>query len=180
MEETNVQAENSNTAEEVVLETTEDTSDNSQNDSESVEEIKSRLAKVEQLANNYKIRAEKAERKSKEQPKAESKTESSVSTKDLYALSKANIDEDDISEVESFAKFKGISISEALKTSTLKAILMEKKENRSVAQASNTGTARRSSVKQSDETLSERASKGDLPDSQDDIARLIKFRKGIK
>jgi len=178
MEDTNVQAENSNTAEEVVLDTTENT-ETTVEETEDIEAIKERAAKAEELANNYKIRAEKAEKKAKE-IKPETKSATSLSTKDVFALVEAKVSEDDVTEVEEFAKFKGISISEALKTSTLKAILAEKKENRQVASATNVGTARRSSTKVSDETLSDKASKGELPESDEDLRRLVRIRKGIK
>lgn len=180
MNEENVVVDNSNTTEEVVLDTTE-YADDSQNTSETLEEVKARLAKAEEVANNYKVRAEKAERKAKETVRTENTEKPiSLSTKDLYALVEAKVAEEDISEVEEFAKFKGITIAEALKTSTVRSLLNERKENRQVAQASNTGTARRSSTRISDDSLAERASKGDLPDSQDDMIRLIKARKGIK
>lgn len=179
-EETNVQAENSNQAEEVALnanENTEVTVEETQE--ESVEEIKARLAKAEELAGNYKVRAEKAEKLAKT-VKTEPKQESGVSTKDLYALSKANVAEEDISEIEEFAKFKRISISEALKSPTMKAILKEKEENRTVNNASNVGTTKRSSSKVSDDVLMDKASRLELPENDSDITRLIKARKGIK
>jgi hypothetical protein len=180
MEDNNVGADNSNTAEEVVLETTENTEETvEETQEESVEEIKARLAKAEELATNYKVRAEKAEKLAKT-VKPETKQESNVSTKDLYALSKANVAEEDISEIEEYAKFKRISISEALKSPTMKAILKEKEENRTVNNASNVGTVRRSSSKVSDDVLMDKASRNELPENESDITRLIKARKGLK
>ena len=143
---------------------------------ESIEEVKARLAKAEELANNYKIRAEKAEKGNKKPPTAPSVT----STKDLLALMEAKVSDEDIEEVEDYAKYKGISISEALKSSTVKTLLAERREKRDVANATNTGSARRSPSKQSDDVLISKASKGEMPESSEDIARLIRARKGIK
>jgi hypothetical protein len=55
--------------------------------------------------------------------------------------------------------------------------LAQKNEERTVAQATNTGAARRGSSKVSDEKLLELASKGQLPDSDEEIARLYKLRR---
>ena len=169
-----------NVTEGVALETTENTETTVEETTESIDELRGRLEKAEQLALNQKIRAEKAERANKGTREVAPQTNSNVSTKDLYALSKANVAEDDISEVEEFAKFKKVSISEALKSSTLKAILKEKDENRNVANASNVGNTKRASSKISDEALDERASRGEMPESSSDLVRLIKFRKNIK
>lgn len=181
-EEEIVVEDNSNTSEDVVLNTTEDTSVDSQSNTEqteSVEEYKARLAKAEELASNYKIRAEKAEKRAKESPKTE-KSSDTMSTADLVALMESKVASDDVGDVEEYAKFKKISIAEALKSPTLRAILNEKREFRTSANASNTAKARSSSSKLSDESLLEKVSNGEMPSSQDDLVRLIKLRKGIK
>ncbi len=176
MEEENVQAENSNQQEEVVLETTSE---------ESSSELEARLAKAEELANNYKVRAEKAERlakASKEVPQVQQQAPKAgeISTKDLYALMEARVPQEDISEVQEYAQLKGISISEALKATVVKSILNEKAEQRTVASATNVGATKRGSGKVSDETLISKAAKGELPDNDEDMIRLIKARKGLK
>lgn len=150
---------------------------------ESVDEVKARLAKAEELANNYKIRAEKAERLAKNvkevtTPKLSPKTD--VSTQDLYALFEAKVPQEDIEDVKEYANLKNISLAEALKSNVVKTILSEKLEMRNVAQASNVGITRRASGKVSDETLISKASSGELPESDDELMRLIKARKGIK
>ena len=178
MNEEIVVADNSNTAEEVVLETTENVEATTEQTNEVID-WEARAKKAEELANNQKIRAEKAEKLAKS-VKTEVKQDSSISTKDLYALTKANVSEDDISDVEEYARFKKISISEALKSSTLKAILSEKEENRLVANATSVSNSKRTSGKISDESLLDKARKGDMPSNDSDIVRLIKLRKGIK
>jgi hypothetical protein len=141
---------------------------------ESIEDIKARLKKAEELAENQKIRAEKAERKAKE---VVPETPSSLTIKDMYALTNAKVAEEDISTVEKYAALEGISVSEALKTDLVKSILARKDEERRVAAGTNTGTARRgSSAKVTDAQLLERARKGEMPESVEDIARLNQLR----
>ena len=175
MEEDKVLDENSNTSEEVALETTTETQE------ESVEEVKARLAKAEELAQNYKVRAEKAEKKAKE-VKVETKVETTtdLSSKDLMALMNAKVETDDVDEIVDYAKFKGISVAEALKTGVIKTSLAEKVEQRKVADATNTGTSKRSSAKLADDVLLSNASKGIMPDNDEDLNRLLDLRKNIK
>lgn len=137
---------------------------------ETAEELKARLAKAEELANNYKVRAEKAEKKAKEAP---SEAPSGLSLADSHALLKADVHEDDIERVEKFAKLEGVSIKEALKNPELKAILGVRAEQRTTAQAANVSPARRGSTKVSEETLLANARAGKLPESDEDIQRLV-------
>ena len=178
MDNENVPAENSNTAEEIVLETTEETVADETTE-ENVEDVKAKLSKAEELANSYKIRAEKAERLAKAQ-KVEVKPEVSkpnMSTRDYIALVNAKINEEDIQEVEDYAKYKGISIADALKVGVVKTLLAEKEEMRKTAQATNVSNARRSSATVSPETILAKARKGDVPDGEDDIEKLVRSRK---
>ena len=168
--------------EEVILNTQEETTDSNEvgtdESSESLEELKERLAKAEELANNYKIRAEKAEQKSErtETPKVAPKKSSDLSPADIIALTKANIDPEDIEEVLEYSKFKNIPLAEALKSSVVKATLSEKNEMRQSAQATHTGTTRRGNSQISDSKLLEDAKKGILPDSDADIERLASLQ----
>lgn len=153
---------------------------------ESVEELKARLAeaeekirKADEVARNQKIRAEKAEKAVKTAPKAEP-TEPKVSIKDMNALIKANVAEEDIEIVEKFARFEGVSIAEALKNPIMRNTLQQRAEERNTAIASNTSSSRRSNAKVSEEVLLDNASKGKLPDSDDDISRLIRAKAGYK
>ncbi len=154
--------------EEVEVETVEDEPE------EDVDTLKARLAKAEELANNYKVRAEKAE---KGKPKtAAPKQDSSLSTKDILALSKAQIEDEDLDEVLDYAAYKKLPIHEALKSSVLKATLAEKAELRKSAQAVNTGATRRAGNTVTDDRIMADARKGLLPDSAEDIARLARMR----
>lgn len=139
---------------------------------EDVDTLRSRLAKAEELANNYKVRAEKAEKGKKAAPQADGLT-----TSDILAITRAQINEEDLDEVLEYAKFKKTSVSEALKSSILRATLAEKAEERTSAQAVNTGGGRRANNGAiSDERLMADAAKGMLPDSDADIARIARLR----
>lgn len=181
--EENVQEQDSNVQEEEVLETSNEEVVE-QEDDESLDEYKARLAKSEELANNYKIRAEKAERLAKSAKTSETKkpspTAGELSTKDIYALMEAKVPEMDIEKVQEIAKLKGVSISEAIKLPLTKQILADEVEQRQTASAANVGGSKRGSGKVPDDVLLNNASKGNLPDNDDDLERLIKLRKGIK
>jgi hypothetical protein len=172
MEENKVVADNSNTAEVVVPETTEEVAS-----TETTESIdwKSEAQKAKELAENYKVRAEKAERAAKTVKTVDAPTAKTgdLSSKDIIALMNAKVAEEDIDEVADYAKYKGISIAEALKTSTIKATLNERSEQRNTAAATNTGASRRGSSQMSEDALLSNAGSGRMPESDADIARLI-------
>ena len=180
-EEKYVPQEDSNLEEEEVLET----SNEELEEEEDTTDWKAKAEKEAELAKNYKIRAEKAERLAKSEkisePKAKpSKADGELSTKDIYALMEAKVAEEDIDKVQEIAKLKGISVSEALKLSLTKQILSDEIEQRNTASAANVGGSKRGSGKVPDDVLLANASKGNLPENDADLERLIKLRKGIK
>jgi len=86
-------------------------------------------------------------------------------------------EQEDIEEITKLAKGFGITVSEALNDSVIKAKMDERIEKRNTAQASNTSGGRRSSAKVSDATLLANASKGIMPTSDADLERLIRAKK---
>lgn len=115
----------------------------------------------------------------KSQPKE--KSEGTMSIKDMYALNQANVHTDDLDEVLEYAKFKKISVAEALQSSLIKATLADKSEYRKTANVSNTGAARKGAVKTSDDTLQANLSKGIVPEKgSDEAERLFWARRGGK
>lgn len=116
-----------------------------------------------------KPKVEKPAEKPVEKP---AETAQGLSEKDLFALVKADVAEDDIDEVKGYASYKKISVAEALKDKTLKGILSDRSEERRSAQVANTRSARGSS-KVSGETLISKAKQGDLPDKDEDIEALV-------
>lgn len=102
---------------------------------------------------------------------------------DAIALMRANIHEEDIGEVVEYARFKGVSVAEALKASVIKATLAEKAEQRQTASATSTGRVRSGSVQKSGEGLLEKAfATGEIPDSDKDMEALASARleRGLK
>ena len=147
---------------------------------EDVETLKKTIKTLEAQKNHWKDKANKpAEVSVKETPKAAKQEE--LSTRDVFVLVKNNVAEEDIQDVVDYAKMKKITVADALKSSFVKSILKDKEQERQTASATSTGASRRTVSKVSDETiLSKASSKGELPDSDDDMARLIKARKGLK
>jgi hypothetical protein len=151
----------------------EETSDDTSTKEGATDDLSEKLKALEK--ENQTLKIQKAKLKEKQgQVKEEVKTDSGLSNTDLYALIKNNVEEEDISEVVDYAKLKKVSIQEALKSNFIKTYLKEKAEERNVATASNTGTAKRSSAKTPDDVLLKNLqNKGELPESDDDMKRLI-------
>ncbi len=118
----------------------------------------------------------------KEQPKPEKEVEGTgdITKTELYSLVKANVPEEDVNEVTIYARSHNISVTEALKLPEVKAILKVKQEYRKTQEASNTGSSRRGSSKITDEMLLSQANKGIMPDSEEDMVRLIRARRESK
>lgn len=177
---------NTNTDEDEILKNNPDNTEvDTTVDTDEDEEIdyKAEYEKTKAIAENQKIRAEKAEAKLKSSPADKGETykkSNELSAFDLSAIVKADIDEDTLTEVMEYAKFKKISIADALKSPVIKATITEKTENKRVAEATNTGTARRGSSKASDFTLLENARKGAMPESSEDMYRLLELRRKNK
>lgn len=174
-EENNVLDGNSNASEEEVIDLDLDTNPEEEVVEEEVDvnQILAEKKKAEELAHNYKIRAEKAEAQIKK-PKAQPAQDSSLSVHDAIALMTAKVTEaEDIKEVEDYARFRGISVSEALKSSVVKTLLADKAEMRRTAQATNTGKARAGSATVSEDVILKNAQQGKLPD---DPAALVAAR----
>lgn len=140
------------------------------------------LKKKAELADNYKVRAEKAEKKAKERSE-EKTTEVSMSPKDYLALTENKITSEDFDVVTDWAKFRNVPISEAIKDKTLKTILNERSEERKTAEITNTKGGQRGVVTPTLGDLESRFEKGALPESDIETltnARMAERMKGIK
>jgi hypothetical protein len=142
-------------------------------------ERESRLTKAEEIAENQRIRAEKAEARAREDLKEVAPNTDALSQKDLIAILKADVAEDDIPEVVDYARLKKISVVEALKSSVVKTILSEKNEERKTASATATGGHRKGPSRVSPSQLLADAEKGVMPEDDEGITALVKARKGI-
>jgi hypothetical protein len=129
--------------------------------------------KNKELAENYRIRAEKAERERKTEDNA---PKNELSNSDLIALIKADISEEDIDDVKDYAHLKKISIKDAINSSVIKSLLTERKEERATAEATAVGNKRAGTKPASGEELLSKAERGEVPSSQDEIERLVDAR----
>lgn len=111
--------------------------------------------------------------------KPETKVEPSqeLSAKDALLLAKANVDLEDVDEVIDFAKYRKITIAEALQNNTLKAILTDSQEKRKTALATQTSGTRKTTAP-TIEALTEKAKKGELSESE--IDKLVALRMEAK
>lgn len=134
---------------------------------------KAEAEKAKEIARNQEIRAKKAEQEAKA---AKQQAAPTLGTTDLYALMQAQVPQEDVQEVQDYAAYKKISIAEALKAPAVKSLLAEAKEARDVANATNTGRARRQVSSQSGDSLLEDANKGKLPDTEAGLTRLAEAR----
>lgn len=141
-------------------------------------------AKALEIAENQKKRAEKAEREAKELKAklkelegttAPSQT-TTLSEKDRLALYEAKVTTDDLDEVLEFAAFKKVSVTEALKNTTLRSLLSERAEERKTAAATQTRSARGSKQTTGQDLLDKARSTGQIPDDDAQIQAMAQAR----
>jgi hypothetical protein len=144
---------------EEVLEDTEveEEAEETQDDSQNAEYWK-------QKAEEYQGRLKRAEtklEKSKDKP-AEKTEEASnmLSSLDLLALAKADIEDEDLPDIEEYAKFKKISVREALKTDFVKNLISDKKEFKKSKEITTTGAQRATTATVTDSQILAKAKSG--------------------
>ena len=147
--------------------------DTSKNEGElTPEEIKELQKKANASSQNFE-RAKKAEdelRKLKKEPPQKEKKENGLvlSPKDNLALIRDEVEDEDLDEVLDYARFKKVSVSEALKLPLLKARLAELKQERATALATQTKGGNKGVKKETGEAILERAHQQNLPSEEDD------------
>lgn len=162
-----------------------DADDDGEDEDLSPEELKAKLKKAKQIAENQKKRAEKAEAKLKGKTSKKvipsSKRESSdLSNTELFTLMKANVPEEDIDDVRKYAKLNGISIKESLNSGFMKTLLSQKAEERATAEAAHTGSTRKTASRRTGNQLLSDAQAGNMPDDPKALAEArlaAKFAK---
>ena len=133
-----------------------------------------KATKAQELADSYKVRAEKAEAALKGTAPSTAPSQD-LSSKDILYLSKADIHVDDFDEVVEMAKSRKWDIKKAHEY--MKPILEMRGEERKTAQATQTGASRKPSHEQSGETLLARAMKsGEVPETDEGMQALAKAR----
>lgn len=118
------------------------------------------------------------DKKPEDKPTIEDKSATEgLSSSDVIAVINAKIPQEDIPDVAEYAKFKKISVAEALNDNVVKLMLADKAEQRKIAEGTATGDGKkRGSSKLSDEALLANASKGILPESDEDMSRLSRLQ----
>ena len=120
--------------------------------------------------------AQKNHYKNKVNSQEVSEKKEEISSKDLYALMNNKVPEEDVDDVIRAAKALDMSIPEALKSNVVKTILSDSKEKRTTADVANTDNTRMGPTQLTDETLLSNAVKGDIPDDDEGIAKLIEAK----
>lgn len=161
-----------------VLETTEETVEETK--TETTEEATPETPQVDEEKEQLKKDKEELEKKNRqlfERLKKVPVKSPDLSSKDVLALVRAQVSEEDMDEVIEFAAFKKISVPEALKSSTLRTILSEKSEERKTASVTQTKGSPRGTTKISGEDLLARAERtGEVPEKEEELAALIAAR----
>lgn len=122
------------------------------------------------------IKALEAKLKTKEVPSQEN----GLSPRDFLALKDSNITGDDFDEVQDFAKYKGISISDALGHPTLKNILADRAEERRTARATETRSPRGIAKNSAEDMLKKAEASGEVPDTAAGMKALAEARLARK
>lgn len=145
---------------------------------ESVEELKKQVETLKAQKNHWKEKASKVkeDKPTEAKPKRED-TSGELSAKDALLLAAAKVEVEDVDEVVDFAKYRKISIADALKSPTLKAIIKDRQEERQTAQATQTRSPR-VTPKSSGEELINKARQGQI--DENDIDRLTEARMASK
>lgn len=111
--------------------------------------------------------------------KSSSSDKSKLDPSDVFVLVKANVLEEDVPDIVEYARFKKISIRDALQTNFVKALLSDKAEERATAEATHTGSARRSAGAKNSRDIINEASRGNLPDDPTALAEA-RLKQRIK
>ena len=142
------------------------------------EDKEEELKKSKEIAENQKIRAEKAEAKAKDtEEKDDLPPKNELSQNDLLALMRAKVTEEDTQEVVDYATLKKISVQEALNSDVIKSILAEKEEKRKTAEATNVDQKRKGqAILSGSDILKDAEEKGELPESEEGMEKLVETR----
>lgn len=143
---------------------------------EEIKSLKEKAAKADELESKNKQLFERLE---KSKVKVPSK-DNDLSSQDILALSKANLSDAQMEEALDFAKYKKLSVKEALNNPTLKNMLAQIEQDAKNAAASNTGSAQRGSSKVSEQDYLDKALRGEEITTAEGMAGIFKARMAQK
>jgi len=178
-DETIVNTDTQNGEEEIVLDLEEDDKGDEPNIEELKEQNKKLFARAKK-AEGFELKDGKwikPERVVEKKPEVKKEPSFELSAKDALLLAKADVDLDDVDEVVDFAKYRKITVAEAIKSPLLKSIIDERKEERKTANATLMNNTRKTSTP-TNEAIIEKAQRGEL--KEDDIDRLVQARMDAK
>jgi len=161
MDENEMENETPTNEEEETPETPEENGETPNNEPD-VEELR----KKAELAENYKTRAEKAEKKLKEKKETAPQEQNRLSDEDLLYIAKTDIHSDDLSSVREYAEKMGKTVKEAHEF--LKPVFEKREAERKSAEVTNTDRQPRGDNKIKPAEVLAKASKGQLPSEDDD------------
>lgn len=104
--------------------------------------------------------------------------EVNLSAQDVLVLTKANVHEDDLETVMEYASFKKLSLSDALKDSTLKSILDGNEDVRKTANATQVRGGARGTAEITGEAILQKAEQtGEVPETTEGMNKLFLARQ---
>lgn len=106
------------------------------------------------------LKAERIKKEEQAKVTAPEKQDATFDLEDVAVLVQKVSHKQDREIVKDYAKFKGISLEDALNTTVIQGELKKNSEERTTAEATNTSPARRGSTKQTDEQILSDAAKG--------------------
>lgn len=160
------------------LEDFEETTEVIEETPDEVAELQKRLATAEAQKKHWQKKAKavetpKPKEESKETPEVPEATKDDLSQKDLYAMMTEKVPQEDVDEVVRASKALGISIPDALQSNIVKSLLSDRAEKRTTAEMTNTDNTVAGPTEVTDEELLSNAKKGELPDDDEGIQKLI-------
>jgi hypothetical protein len=144
-----------------------------------VEQLRKEKQELEDKNKKLFARAKAAEEKVKQTSPAPSQSDN-LSPADTLALVQAQVPPEDVNEVLEYARYRKISVQDALKSNVVKTLLSDRAEERKSAAAAHTGSARRAPQKVPATALVSKAEDGDLPETDDEMDRMWRARKGLE
>lgn len=147
--------------------------------------LKAELEKERKARRDQENRArllEEENKKLKKAPKGDVQQNlGDLSQKDVIALARANVHDNDLDEVISYAKFKGVTVAEALQTDYIKTTLTTNAEKRKSAETASAGNVKRGSGGKTDEAVLANLAKGNVPvPGSSEAEQLFWARRGGK
>ena len=168
--------------EDITLENDAETTENTEQEQEEnldghdeVEELRKQNKTLEAQKDHWRKKAQ-----TKNDEPEDSTSKGNLSDSDMLTIMPADVHTDDLAEVKEFAKFKGISVAEALNNPVIKTTLSLNDEFRKTAKTSNTANARKGGQKVSSDTLIANLSKGEVPSTPEESEALYWARRGGK